>query len=561
MKATFKWDSYLLSFKHFISFFFLTAAYFYLVVTASPEVSPTYDEPAHIRSGMTILTRGAFVDTKQAWWSSIDPLHPPFDIIPALFAKLSGQTPDYRAEMQTDFEHLLSARWANHILGYLILLLLAFWVNELFGATRAVVACAALLCQPLFLSSATIVSSDLYFAFGGLLSTICLSRFFLQRHFVEGERTRFASSILLSLVLAFGVVCKLANLLFLGLVPILSFVWFCRLGEMRSRRTFLQCLFYATVPAFLALVFSDFFYGLAYQSLEKLSIEAWPLPFDFGIEMANAYFLASGLGANMPYVHFSHSLEPGAWYHYFVIYLLRTPVGLILAQALGFIFCVRYALKNENPALRFILLLSIFCLGYFTTRGFYLGLRHLLFPIVLSSIFCCFLYQFESKKRLGALVLVAGLSLSFVELLYVQPWQMSYVNFLGKGRLTAIADADWGQGLIALSKWQQEHSPDEKIWLSYFGSYRPETFGVKYRGLTAPFTPQKRDRKQEMGRNPENLSGYIALSATRLTGRFMKYEAKPSDYFAAWQGREPKEIIAGTIYIYELPGKNSPNLK
>ena len=72
--------------------FVLFAFYTAVVLLSSPKVSPPFDEPNHLRSGMAQLSQGRYVDVEKAWWTLLDPMHPPSDIFPAALAWLNGRS-------------------------------------------------------------------------------------------------------------------------------------------------------------------------------------------------------------------------------------------------------------------------------------------------------------------------------------------------------------------------------------------------------------------------------------------------------------------------------------
>ena len=42
------------------------------------------------------------------------------------------------------------------------------------------------------------------------------------------------------------------------------------------------------------------------------------------------------------------------------------------------------------------------------------------------------------------------------------------------------ANVDWGQGVKQLKTWLDENAPGRRIRLGYFGSVRPEYYGIDY---------------------------------------------------------------------------------
>jgi hypothetical protein len=159
----------------------ILAAYFLIVTYSSSRLSPAADEGAHVRTGMTLMTREAYVDARKAWWTKLDLVHPILDIAPALFARAAGQSPDYRASITTPFPRLRAARGFNHLAGALLLIMVYLWAGRLWGRLGGILSAFFLFCYPLFLAHSSIVSSDLYMALGGTAAAWAIWREYLDR--------------------------------------------------------------------------------------------------------------------------------------------------------------------------------------------------------------------------------------------------------------------------------------------------------------------------------------------------------------------------------------------
>jgi hypothetical protein len=121
-----------------------------------------------------------------------------------------------------------------------------------------------------------------------------------------------------------------------------------------------------------------------------------------------------------------------------------------------------------------------------------------------------------------------------------------------RGGLNLLSDSnlDWGQDLRLLSKWQDQHS-DLPIYMCYFGMADPAYYKIARVDL-----PYNRD----MGGGywpPPNIQGILAISATNLQGTYMDDHWR-QEYRKAVAGREPIEVLGGSIYLYTWPPPN-PN--
>jgi hypothetical protein len=93
------------------------------------------------------------------------------------------------------------------------------------------------------------------------------------------------------------------------------------------------------------------------------------------------------------------------------------------------------------------------------------------------------------------------------------------------------SNLDWGQGLIALRDHQRSH-PQERISLAYFGTVRPEMYGISVHPLG----------------EGERATGTVIVSATHLSGQYLK---DPESYH--WLFQYPRTMILDhTLYVFQV---------
>ncbi len=142
------------------------------------------------------------------------------------------------------------------------------------------------------------------------------------------------------------------------------------------------------------------------------------------------------------------------------------------------------------------------------------------------------------RQRAVLGILIAAVALNAADGLRYAPDYISYFTpFLAPGqsyKVLSDSNLDWGQGLLALRRYQQDH-PSEKIYLSYFGSVEPPAYGLRTEFL-------------EPG---ERVAGAtVVVSATQLTGQ-MQQEAP--DAFR-WVLRYPeKAILNHSLHVFVVP--------
>lgn len=193
-----------------------------------------------------------------------------------------------------------------------------------------------------------------------------------------------------------------------------------------------------------------------------------------------------------------------------------------------------------------------------------LGLRHVLpiYPFLYIGIALVTL----RLLRLGlpwakwvVAVLAVGLA---AETLTAYPNYLAFFNVASGGSrggryLLADSNLDWGQDLINLAEWRKKHM-DKPLLLSYFGMANPEYYGLEYtnvaggyifRNTSSGYVMYPAMHLWELPQRP----AYLVVSATNLQCVYMdEREMK------ALQDIKPREVLNGTIYIYDWPLPTGP---
>jgi hypothetical protein len=150
---------------------------------------------------------------------------------------------------------------------------------------------------------------------------------------------------------------------------------------------------------------------------------------------------------------------------------------------------------------------------------------------------------------LGA-VLACGL---LAETLGAYPNFIPFFNLPSGGargglRLLSDSNLDWGQDLPLLAEWQSRH-PNERLYLCYFGSVDPPFYGIRYLNLP---NGHSIDRPAHLPTAP----GVIAISASKLQGMYVDPDVRP--FYDGLRARPPREVLGGSIYLYDYPGPSPP---
>ena len=253
----------------------------------------------------------------------------------------------------------------------------------------------------------------------------------------------------------------------------------------------------------------------------------------------------------------------GGWWYYFpVAFLFKTPVAfqLVLAGAVaGLVATFRgrvYPFRSVCAWRGRAPLVALVTFGAFLMRSdLNAGFRYAL-PVLplLAGVAAIGLGTWwagaagraprRSRVTGGA---VAGLvMLQAVSVLSWYPHWIPFTSAWAGSRdrgWTVLADSnvDWGQGLIELRSFMEAEGVSS-VSLSYFGSARPEAYGIEYVALPS-FFRLSLDRTP----NAEAAPRFTVISANNLLGLYMQGR----DPFAAYREREPYRVLGHTLFVYD----------
>jgi len=198
----------------------------------------------------------------------------------------------------------------------------------------------------------------------------------------------------------------------------------------------------------------------------------------------------------------------GGWKAYYpAAILLKWPLLVIGLALSGFALCLFGKIRAPG-----FLIIASFPAVYFALAifaHFNIGERHVLPLYPFALLFAGAVWQRLSQLRFGLALLISMLVLNAADALRYAPGYLSYFDIFvspeNSYRLLADSNLDWGQGLLALRKYQAENTR-EKISLAYFGSVDPAVYGINAHPL---------------GEN-EHATGTVIVSATHLAGEYLK---------------------------------------
>ncbi len=228
--------------------------------------------------------------------------------------------------------------------------------------------------------------------------------------------------------------------------------------------------------------------------------------------------------------------DEGWWWFFPYAFLVKTPLALLALLLVGLLAAAR----RRPPGLLPLLSLLVVYWGFSLTSHLNIGSRHLL-P-TLPPLFVAAGAAGVHLERAGRARLAVGglLALLLLDVGVAYPQYLGYFNPLVGGARNAwrhLVDSslDWGQDGPALAEALDDlAAPDEPVWLAWFGSADPRSFGIEARSLpsTMPW--------QRPGDPPPLTPGLYAISATQLQGVYLPRPGPwTASHEAAYQqGRE-----------------------
>lgn len=274
----------------------------------------------------------------------------------------------------------------------------------------------------------------------------------------------------------------------------------------------------------------------------KAATGALHVPLNFTVYVPAGEYL-EGMGRVANHLKIGHPSfllgqikKAGGWKSYFpIVVALKWPpvvLGLFLTASL---LAVLKRLQFPPD----LLLMLLFPAVYFLVAIFSkvdLGERHILLVYPFALLCAAGLWQFARQRRAALILLVALVFVNAADALRYAPDYLSYFTPFVKPatsyQLLSDSNLDWGQGLLALRKYQQQH-PSETIHLAYFGTMDPSLYGIRYIPL----------------QSNERVSGTVIVSATHLSGQLLD---DPSGYH--WTSQYPEvAILNHSLHVFQVP--------
>ena len=256
-----------------------------------------------------------------------------------------------------------------------------------------------------------------------------------------------------------------------------------------------------------------------------------------------------------PGVLLGHESLVGWWYYFPLAAAFKTPVATLVA-AVAILATMAWRPWWRSPVARWTVLALAIPFGLFAasalSSNLNIGLRHVfpLYPpafVAIGWAVAAGLRRSPRVVRTSLVVLAIGL---VAETANAYPDYISFFNTpsvdAGRGGFDLLGDSnlDWGQGLIALGRWQRKH-PDDLLYLSYFGLADPSAYGLRYVSLPGGY---RYDQAARRFPNPRQAC-WLAVSVNNLQGAVLEDE-RLRPYYRQLANRRPDVVVGGAIYLY-----------
>ncbi len=517
--------------------------------------SLTYDEPAHIIAGSEAWRLGKFER-----WND----HPPLG---RLWLTLPIATTPLDVDVQfTDRDFLVTrlspgpewlawhTRPMNTLLGLALGIALWFATRRIFSEGAANVALALFAFTPSLIAHFSVATTD---GIGTLFIFLVAVQLIRWR-----ERATTAQTVLMGLALGGLLLSKFYAPPLVLLALLLMLVVSRDRNRLFTRRLNWKPALGALAVALLVLWAGYFFHvshlevggGSVRATFPNREVREWPTASKLHLStIIPAGEFVEGL---REVARNNHHGRP-AWFlgkiyphggilaYYPVAIALKWPTILLVLLLLS----LAARVWRDNPTGRDLLLMMLFPLVFLLlalNAKYNIGERHILPLYPFALLLAGGVWRSHPSQRRGRMghpstssaakaLILAALCLNAADALRYAPDYLSYFNVLvrpqNSWRLLTDSNLDWGQGLISLRTYQQQH-PHEPMHLAYFGSIDPALYGIK----ATPLAPHRQ------------VTGLVVVSPTLLSGQNLS----DSDAFHWLWPEQPERVIDHCLWLYDL---------
>lgn len=507
--------------------------------------SLTYDEPVHVIAGLDAWRAQRFTE-----WNDQPPLGRLLLTVPLLLSAPERWQLHDRGPAGANYWSILvgpdpiglawRTRAVNIGLGLMLAALVWFTARRLFSTESATVALAVFACSPALVAHFSLATVD------GLATLTCFASAVAVMRWRSAPSWR--RTVVVGLVLGAFLAAKFS-------APPLVLVALAIMVGGGTPAGWLERVAKASAAAIVALmvVWGTYAWHVGPVTFRNGSL-AGPYargntvivpvasPFTWTLPLPAPEFIAALGGVvqhgvrGQPAFLLGDVKPAGGWHRYFpIVVVLKWPVTMWLLAAMGTVFLV----MGRSGSAKELAVVMVFPAVFFasaTATNLNIGDRYVL-PVYPFLLLLCAAAWHAVHNRAAARSLIAALVVwQAVDVARYAPDYLSYFNAwvpqASSYTLLSDSNLDWGQGLLALARYERAH-PGTTPWLAYFGGVDPASYGIRARTLG------EQDR----------VHGTVVVSATHLSGQYLR---DPAAY--RWLLEQPRTAILNhTLHVFEVP--------
>ncbi len=562
--------------------------------------SPTFNEPGHLVAGISNWQLGRF---------DVYMVNPPLvRLVAAAPVVLVGTETDWRglfegvgarpefplgedfvrANGERSFWLFTLARWACIPFSLLGACVSFCWARDLYGRTAGLMALTLWCFCPNIIANGQLITSDI--AATSLALTACYA------FWCWLKQPTWRNVVVGGLTLGLAELAKTTLLVFYVIWPIMWLIYRWPERRILSKQDWMREACMLVIRTLIGLYVINVGYGFegsgtrlgefrfASAALGANAV-AGAVPPDGGNRFANSILADIPiplpknyiLGIDLQKRDFENGGQPsylggefnsrGWWYFYLYALLFKVPLG---TWGLIVLACIVSAREKIGLPLRaeFILLCpAILILIIVSSQaGFSRHVRYVLpaFPFIFVWLSRVTLFLNRSRLVFSGLV-AATLAWSIASSMWLFPHSLSYFNELAGGPINGPkylinSSVDWGQDLLYLKRWLNEHTEVKPLNMAYYGYFDPSHARIAY---SNPRLPRRND---DMSGTAQLPAGWYAVSVNFVQGLPGHVytgdgsgDAVQLNELASFQELKPLAMAGYSIYIYHVTGSPQTN--
>lgn len=270
------------------------------------------------------------------------------------------------------------------------------------------------------------------------------------------------------------------------------------------------------------------------------------------------------------------------WYYYLYVLAVKMPLGTLALAGLALILMVgdrRYRAGAWEEGLIWLPAVAVITLISTQMRDAYASVRYILpaFPFMFLGISRVGIVLEDGWKLLnrwpiaarplpalgGAMFIIGAIIGNGFSVMRVHPHELSYFNEIAGGpdrgwEHLIESNIDWGQDLLFLKRWVDQHPEARPLGLAYYGGIDPHLLGLKYHSVP------RGGAEDSPGPHP----GWYAVSVNLLFGQSIrsfdqdgKYIFYNKDDFNYFRLMKPVGKAGYSIFVYHVTREEADRVR